>query len=243
MSYFANEADSVYVGSLFLVNEFCKEARTIELVGCEKMVLEIGCANGRMSKLLQANGCRVIGIELNAHLAEQAKPYCETVIVGDIEEDGLLSCDQQFDVVLMADVLEHLAYPDRLLERLHRHLKPGGHIVIAVPNIAYWAMRLTLLFGRFDYSLRGGLLDSTHLRFFTRRTLEAMVAACGYRMEIFYPVPSLLRGERLSQHRWLLPFLWVLNGYLPMLAARVLPGSVAVAFVVRAVTNRSSHNV
>lgn len=243
MSYFINAADSLYIGNLFLLNEFCKEARTIEFVGRDKTVLEIGCANGRMSKLLRANNCRVTGIELNARLAKMAEPYCEKVIVGNVEDAGVVPADEKFDVILMADLIEHLAYPDELLERLHSALKPGGYLVIAVPNIAYWTMRLHLLLGYFNYSLRGGLLDSTHLRFFTRRTLLEMLAACGYRVDAFYPVPWLLRGERLSRFHWLHPLLWLFNGFLPMLAARALPGSVGNSFVIRAVLQRTVQDV
>jgi 2-polyprenyl-3-methyl-5-hydroxy-6-metoxy-1,4-benzoquinol methylase len=234
MSYFSTQTESVYGGHLFLANEFGKEAKTVEFVGRNKRVLEIGCANGRMSTLLAAQGCRITGVELNPALAEMARSHCEEVIVGNIEEEGVLSPHELFDVALMADVIEHLAYPDRLLERLRGYLRPNGSIVIAVPNVVFLLNRVPLLFGRFNYSPTGGILDATHLRFFTAKTIRELVTASGYTIESFYPAPLLLRGERLSQFKWLRPILWSLNGYLPMTAARLLPGLLASSFVVKA---------
>jgi SAM-dependent methyltransferase len=234
MSYFSAQPELVYGGHLFLVNEFCKEAKTVEFVGRNKRVLEIGCANGRMSKLLVAQGCEVTGVELDPALAERARAHCREVIVANVEDDDVLSTREPFDVALMADVIEHLAYPDKLLERLRQYLRPDGYVVVAVPNVLFLQNRVPLMLGRFNYSPTGGILDATHLRFFTQRTIRELLVASGYTIESFYPAPMLLRGERLSQHSWIRPLLHSLNGYVPMTAARLWPGLLAAAFVVKA---------
>jgi SAM-dependent methyltransferase len=234
MSYFAAQSEMVYGGHLFLVNEFCKEAKTVEFVGRNQRVLEIGCANGRMSRLLTAQGCEVTGVELNPVLAKMAREHCQRVILGNIEDDAVLPAEEQFDVALMADVIEHLAYPDRLLERLRGYLRPGGSVVIAVPNVLFGPIRVRFMFGRFNYSATGGILDATHLRFFTAKTIRELMTASGYTIESFYPAPMLLRGERLSRNQAIRPLLRSLNGYIPMAAARLWPGLLANAFVLKA---------
>lgn len=85
---------------------------------------------------------------------------------------------QEFDYILFADVLEHLRDPEAVLKRALPSLKAGGKVIVSVPNIANLVMRLSLLAGRFDYTERG-ILDRTHLRFFTLANLKRMIANCG----------------------------------------------------------------
>jgi 2-polyprenyl-3-methyl-5-hydroxy-6-metoxy-1,4-benzoquinol methylase len=219
---------------LFLVNRFCKEQQTISFVGGNRRVLEIGCANGRMSRFLTERGCDVTGVELDPELSRQAATVCRRVITGSIEVPETLPADEQFDVVLLADVLEHLAWPDRVLHRLGKSLAPGGALVIAIPNAAFWTMRLRLLLGRFDYSPNGGMLDRGHLRFFTRRSILRLLRECGFRIETVYAAPFLLRGERLSKVPFMKWVLWLFNGLIPAAIARLFPGAMAYAFVIRA---------
>ena len=226
--------DNVYSGELFLVNEFCKESKTIELVGNRKDVLEIGCANGRMTRLLRKNNCSITGIELNPDLANVAEQYCHKLIIGNVEEDNIIPSDELFDVILMADLIEHLAWPDNLLRKLYNCLKPGGYLVIAVPNVTFLTMRLRFVFGRFDYAEGGGILDSTHLRFFTLKTFRKLLVSTNYWIEKFYAAPFLFRGERLRKVRMLRLFIRVFNGILPMYIARLFPTFMAYSFVVRA---------
>jgi 2-polyprenyl-3-methyl-5-hydroxy-6-metoxy-1,4-benzoquinol methylase len=151
-------------------------ADVVKLVGENARVLELGPATGYMSKVLADRGCTVVGIELDPEMAERAAAFCERVIVGDL--DGLdLEAElgeERFDAIVAADVLEHLRDPLLALDRLRPFLAPEGAFVISVPNVAHGSVRLALLSGHFDYN-EIGLLDSTHLRFFTRESLEKLL--------------------------------------------------------------------
>jgi len=102
-------------------------------------------------------------------------------------------------------VIEHLRDPEAALARLRPLLGPGGRLVVSTPNIANWAIRLSLLFGRFRYAERG-ILDRTHLRFFTRRSFGALLATAGLRVErltatpvpLYQVVPPRLHGRALA---------------------------------------------
>jgi 2-polyprenyl-3-methyl-5-hydroxy-6-metoxy-1,4-benzoquinol methylase len=154
----------------------------VGLVPPGSRVLELGCATGYMSDVLQQRlGCTVVGVELSPEAGALAEAFCERVIIGDIEEldlEGLLA-GAQFDCIIAADVLEHLKRPDVILRRLTPLLAPGGAIVGSIPNIAHGAVRLALLDGEFRYR-DTGLLDNTHIRFFTRDSVQALLASAGY---------------------------------------------------------------
>lgn len=151
-------------------------ADVVALVGESKRVLELGTATGYMSQALAGRGCEVVGIEVDPGMAERAGQFCERMIVGDLETLDLESelDGERFDAIVAADVLEHLKDPLRALRRLRPFLKADGCFVVSVPNVAHGSVRLALLSGRFDYQ-DIGLLDSTHLRFFTRETLERLL--------------------------------------------------------------------
>lgn len=153
-------------------------ADAVRLVGEGARVLELGPATGYMSRAMVKRGCSVVGVELDPAMAEQASEVCERVIVGDLDELDLEQelGEDRFDVIVAADVLEHLKDPLATLSRLRSYLKKDGAFVISVPNVAHGSVRLALLEGRFDYR-DVGLLDATHLRFFTRQSLEEMLDA------------------------------------------------------------------
>jgi O-antigen biosynthesis protein len=156
--------------------------RVVDLVPEGARVLEFGCATGYMSEVLRARrGCHVTGVEISAEAADVAKTRCDRVLVGDAEEldyDALLG-KERFDVALFADVLEHLRDPERLLRRVRKFLSRRGVVVASVPNVAHGSVRLALLAGEFRYR-ETGLLDDSHLRFFTHDTLLDLFEAAGY---------------------------------------------------------------
>jgi 2-polyprenyl-3-methyl-5-hydroxy-6-metoxy-1,4-benzoquinol methylase len=154
----------------------------VSLVPPAARVLEFGCATGYMSAVLSERlGCSVTGIELRAEAAELARPHCERVIVGDAERLDLTEVlgETRFDAIVFADVLEHLREPGALLSRLRPFLAEGGAVVASIPNIAHGSVRLALLNGEFCYRATG-LLDNTHLRFFTRESVEELFEQAGY---------------------------------------------------------------
>jgi 2-polyprenyl-3-methyl-5-hydroxy-6-metoxy-1,4-benzoquinol methylase len=151
-------------------------ADVVRLVGGAPRVLELGPATGYMSRAFAAAGSTVVGIELDPEMAERADEFCERVVVGDLDTLDIAAelGEEQFDAIVAADVLEHLKDPLEVLNQLRMFLKPDGFFVISVPNIAHGSVRLALLSGDFKYG-DIGLLDSTHLRFFTRETLERLL--------------------------------------------------------------------
>jgi len=154
----------------------------VDLVPPNSRVLEFGCATGYMSEVLASRrGCSVVGIELVPAAAEIARRRCEKVIVGDAETLDLreaLGADR-FDAILFADVLEHLRDPAALLKRVQPFLAEGGSIIASIPNVAHGSVRLALLGGEFRYR-ELGLLDNTHLRFFTRESIHDLFEESGY---------------------------------------------------------------
>jgi SAM-dependent methyltransferase len=144
-------------------------------------VLDVGCSSGYLARPLREAGARVVGIELDPAAAAEARSVCEAVVVGDVESVDLPFEPASFDVVLCGDVVEHLRDPGAALARLRPFLRPGGRLVLTTPNVANWAIRLSLLAGRWRYTDRG-ILDRTHTHLFTRNTLTETVTQAGYRV-------------------------------------------------------------
>jgi 2-polyprenyl-3-methyl-5-hydroxy-6-metoxy-1,4-benzoquinol methylase len=184
-------------------------------------VFEGGVSSGYLAAALTDAGRIVDGAEIDPGAAESARRVCETVIVGDLQQLGADALTRDYDVFLFGDTLEHLPDPAALLTRLRPRLKAGGVVVVSVPNIANWAMRLSLLLGRFRYTDRG-ILDRTHLRFFTKRTLVELLEVSGYRvieLRASVPVPGVTA-------RWLC---WLAHR-----TGNLWPGLFAYTFVVTA---------
>lgn len=140
-------------------------------------VLEIGTATGYLSSEMVARGCLVTGVEQDPEMAEAAREHCKEMIVGDIEN---LDCSslKQYDAIIFGDVLEHLRNPREILLRMSQYLKPGGRVLISLPNVANIWVRLNLLFGNFNYR-RVGILDESHLRFFTLHSMRQLADEAG----------------------------------------------------------------
>jgi SAM-dependent methyltransferase len=167
--------------------------------GRGRHVLDVGTASGYLARLLSERGFRVTGIEADAELARQAASSCDRVILANLDEP-LPELGGPFDAIIYADVLEHLRQPSDVLKNINGYLKHDGMVIISLPNVAHLWVRLQLLLGRFDYADRG-ILDRTHLRFFTLKTfrdflLEADLEAVEI---IATPVPlPLVVPERMQ---------------------------------------------
>jgi 2-polyprenyl-3-methyl-5-hydroxy-6-metoxy-1,4-benzoquinol methylase/chromosome segregation ATPase len=156
----------------------------LQQVGRRKDVLDVGCSSGYLAKLMSSNDCNVVGIEINPEVAETARKYCSQVFVADLDFVGLADAveGRTFDVIVFGDVLEHLRNPARILDEARSLLRADGYVVASIPNIAHGAIRLALLRGDFDYK-EIGILDETHLRFFTLKTIEEMLLEAGYEIK------------------------------------------------------------
>lgn len=137
-------------------------------------ILDVGCGAGDNARLLRQRGCRVWGITLSEAEADLARPFCEEVIVADVEASDLDFPTDFFDAVLCSHVLEHLVNPHPVLKRLSRHLTADGVVLIAVPNMAHWRMRLRWLRGNWKYE-DSGPMDRTHLHFWSYWTAHELL--------------------------------------------------------------------
>lgn len=141
-------------------------------------ILDIGCGVGDNARVIkmQIPGCKVYGITHSEKEANFARKVMDGCWVMDLEAQDQRIHDQRFDVLLLSHVLEHLRNPAEVLNRYLDVLEDGGRILIAVPNILSWRMRIKFLRGQFEYA-SSGELDDTHLRFYTYFTAETLLLA------------------------------------------------------------------
>ncbi|MDQ6658177.1 MAG: class I SAM-dependent methyltransferase [Actinomycetota bacterium] len=151
----------------------------VRAVGNNKRVLELGAASGYMTRVMRGHGCRVTAVEYDQNARAELSEVADRAIIGDLNDPALLAgIDGQFDVVLAGDVLEHLLDPVAVLSASVSRLTPNGRVVISVPNVSHADLKLSLLRGTFNYT-ETGLLDKTHIRFFTFDTLMELLASAG----------------------------------------------------------------
>ena len=139
-------------------------------------VLDAGCGFATTSQRIQQLGNEVTGIEESAVACEVASKRLAHVVQADLQHADL--GDAKFDVLIFADVLEHMAWPVGVLRSCLRWLAPNGTVIISLPNVGLWSVRLAHLLGRWEYE-ETGVLDRTHLRFFTRKSARWLLGECG----------------------------------------------------------------
>jgi 2-polyprenyl-3-methyl-5-hydroxy-6-metoxy-1,4-benzoquinol methylase len=152
-------------------------------------ILEVGCGDGAtgLAALSTHATTRYVGIELMPTVAEQARANLTEVIVGNVEQMDLQSLHGQFDALILSEVLEHLVDPWATLLRLAACLKPGGQVIASSPNITNWGIITQLIRGRFDYQ-EAGVMDRTHLRWFTPNSYAALIKQAGFGDIRFVPL-------------------------------------------------------
>lgn len=168
--------------------------KMINLIDSGDQVLELGASSGYITRKLFEKGCLVDIVEKDSDDANKALKFSRKGFVGSLEDDNFLKqINSKYDVILAADVLEHLQNPNILLIFLKSRLKPGAKIIISLPNVACWSSRCGLFFkGRFEYQ-DSGLFDRTHLRFYTLNSFRRLLLKSGYKvrkthlMESSYP--------------------------------------------------------
>jgi 2-polyprenyl-3-methyl-5-hydroxy-6-metoxy-1,4-benzoquinol methylase len=171
------------------------------------VVYDIGCAQGILGQLLDPADFALYGVDSNLAAVEQARSTYVEAIHADIESQPTFTFAEPPDVMVLADVLEHTREPALCLDRLCRAFLPHrGRVIISVPNVAHLYVRLSLLIGHFDYAERG-ILDRTHLRFFTLDTALELVRACGIAIDrvAATPVPLPLLSPIFEEGRPLWP--------------------------------------
>jgi SAM-dependent methyltransferase len=158
-------------------------------------VLDVGCGSGvHGAELKRFHGHRVFGVDLSVESIQKARTRLATAYVGDVTrpEEYPFSAGERFDLILFSDILEHLTDPVGVLGRHLFLLKPGGQMIVSLPNIAIWNVRLSLLFGSFQYQ-ETGTLDKTHMRFFTWSTMREMFGQLGLEVTKRRITPGIAR--------------------------------------------------
>lgn len=147
-------------------------------IGSDKIVLDVGCSSGYLKQLAPHNV--FYGIDQDTKHLEQAERVAgyEKVFAIDVQHFEQFVTEKKFDVIVFADVLEHLTNRERALDYfVKQYLKPEGIVIISLPNVANIIIRLGLLFGKFDYT-ESGILDQTHVRLYTLKSAREFIRSC-----------------------------------------------------------------
>jgi 2-polyprenyl-3-methyl-5-hydroxy-6-metoxy-1,4-benzoquinol methylase len=164
-----------------------------------RRIADVGCGTGSFGAALKRrSGAEVWGIELSAAAGREAEARLDRVLIGDASTCVASLPDAYFDCVVFNDVLEHLADPYQVLLRTQAKLAPEGTVVCSIPNVRYWRVLRGLLLRKDWRYEETGVLDRTHLRFFTERSIRSMFGELGYEiLELRGINPTRKRGVRL----------------------------------------------
>jgi glycosyltransferase involved in cell wall biosynthesis len=179
--------------------EISSHAQIVQWIGNREpvRVLDLGCAGGHLANELRKRGHTVVGVDVEEH--DGVRERVDEFILRDLDQGLGDSVQGPFDIVLAADVLEHVRTPERLLDDAHTVLAADGTLLTCVPNFGHWYARMRVATGTFSYERRG-ILDAGHVRFFTKRTFEKMVRDEGYtiarRQNLGLPFEVLGRGGK-----------------------------------------------
>jgi methionine biosynthesis protein MetW len=174
-----------------------KYQRVYDLVPCNSRVLELGCSTGFFSEHLAKKCATVVAVDCDPPSIKACQDRGISAFQFDLSSgdiDSLLADQATFDAVVAMDVLEHLARPQDLLAGLHRLMDLHGRLIVTGPNVAYWHTRWNLILGRWNYA-EGGIMDETHLRWFTRATWRKLLEESGFEIVVDQVVDSLLPRE------------------------------------------------
>ena len=172
-----------------------------ELVPVGSRVLDVGCGTGSVSRIIADTGdAKIIGIEPDPCRATAARAR-GLEVYQELFTPAIVQRLEPFNVILFADVLEHVADPGNFLQLALRALLPGGRVIASVPNVAHWSVRLDLLRGRFDYQ-PVGIRDATHLRWFTADTVRSLFETNGLRVISLQHTAGVTLPEYENRRPW-----------------------------------------
>ena len=178
-------------------------------------VLDVGCGEGNFGlNVKNKRGAEVWGVEMYDDAANTARLKLDHLLTGNIEADDLGLPEDYFDCIVFNDVLEHLQYPWSVVEKMRKYLTPGGCILASIPNIRYYPNMIRLLVHKEWTYTDAGLLDRTHLRFFTKSSIRSMFESSGYKIvrleglqykafPLYLKIINKLLGGGLGDRRYL----------------------------------------
>jgi len=154
-------------------------------------VLDVGCSGGQFGKyLVSEKECIVFGVDISDVAITEAKKHLHAACTMDIEYDSFPFDDERFDLIIFGDVLEHLREPSNVLHKFKKYLKPDGRILASIPNVAHIGIRCRLFWGSWNYR-PSGILDESHLRFFTLSTAKKLLIDSGFVIIAFKISPGI----------------------------------------------------
>lgn len=165
-------------------------AHLYEYINSGDRVLDVGCSTGRFGEaLIHLKRCEVWGVDIDNSDIKEAEKRLNEALVLDINDTGQYKKLGKFDVIIFADVLEHLTEPRVTLKNVKKLLKPKGKIAFSIPHMAHTSVRIDIFKGKFPYKNRG-LLDNTHLHFYDLDEIDSIFNDSGYTIERIDPVIS-----------------------------------------------------
>lgn len=148
-----------------------------------KYILDIGCGDGSNARHLVKNGCTVDGITLSEAEKEKAAKLMRHVLVHNAENGLPFDGNGVYDAIICSHVLEHICYPSKLMNDIHRLLKQDGALIVALPNLMHYSSRWQLIRGNFNYS-DAGIWDYTHFRWYTYTTAQSLLKQYGFSIDV-----------------------------------------------------------
>ena len=183
-------------------DKYSSHSQIAKMIAPRSKVLDVGCSSGQIGKLISNY---IVGIDRNKEDLEKSG-YNKKILL-DIEK-GIPALNEKFGFIVFADVIEHTVDPEKLLMAYKKYLEKNGKIIVSLPNIANIYIRLKLLFGVFNYQERG-ILDRTHLRFFTLKSAKKMFADSGFEIEETKVTPIPVGEVKKSYAAFSMMFYWL----------------------------------
>ena len=170
-------------------------------------ILDVGCGYGCLGEAMTKKGNIVFGIDIAPEAVEKARKRIHFACEADATKPGSLPVElreEKFDVVVLSDIIEHVYDPMALLINVKTFLKEDGELLLSVPNVASWATRLNLLFGRWEYTI-SGVLDRGHIRFFTLNSIKRLLKTAQFEIIDISVTPHFIRAFAGPLRNWLFP--------------------------------------
>jgi 2-polyprenyl-3-methyl-5-hydroxy-6-metoxy-1,4-benzoquinol methylase len=176
--------------------------RICDLIEDGSRVLDIGAGNGLLSQLLTRKNkeIHIDGVEPNPIAAGIARPYYKNFFIGYIEDHSSEIPWGDYDYIVMADVVEHIADPTSLLQLISKNISPSAKLVLSIPNVSFGSVRISLMNGNFEY-VDSGLLEKTHIRFYTLNTIKKLIKNVGMHTEQFVFLKRKVFGSEIPLKR------------------------------------------
>ena len=182
-----------------------KYQQIASLMDKKSYILDVGCGEGQLGYILNLKECLIDGLDINIDRLNDRRKYYQNIFLADIKQFEIKNSG--YDYVVFSDMLEHVENPGEILNNAFKLLSSNGKIIISFPNVGYFMNRLGLLFGNWNYT-EEGILDKTHLRFFTLETAKKLIKSSDYYIRTINPEIPVIKAFWKRSIFTLLSKLW-----------------------------------